>query len=85
MTSYQARYSEEFAEDFKKLDNSAKEIAVKVIRKILERPESNKRLSGPLADHLRERFLKYRIIYSISEQEGAVDFVKLKKRDEAYR
>ncbi|MEK6923920.1 MAG: type II toxin-antitoxin system RelE/ParE family toxin, partial [Candidatus Micrarchaeota archaeon] len=81
----QARYSQEFVEDLRKLDAPAKEIAVKVIRKILERPDSNKRLTGPLAGCLRERFLKYRIIYRINEHEGFVELIKLKKRDAAYR
>lgn len=85
MTPYQARYSEEFTEDFNRLDKPTKEIAGKVIRKILETPERNKRLSGPLAGHLRERFLNYRIIYRINELERFVEFIKLKKRDEAYR
>lgn len=85
MTSYSARYLDEFADDFKRLDKRSKEIAVKVIGRILEAPERSKRLTGPLAGHLRERFLNYRIIYRINEQEHFVEFIKLKKRDEAYR
>jgi mRNA-degrading endonuclease RelE of RelBE toxin-antitoxin system len=85
MTGYAARYSEEFADDLGRLDKPSKEVAAKVIRKILGQPQRSKHLCGPLAGRLRARFLNYRIIYRINEAEQCIDFIKLKKRDEAYR
>ncbi|MEW5955201.1 MAG: type II toxin-antitoxin system RelE/ParE family toxin [Candidatus Micrarchaeota archaeon] len=83
--SFEPRFSEEFAEDLNKLDKPTKDVATKIIKKIIDAPQRNKRLAGPLAGCLRERFLAYRIIYRVNEAEQTIDFVRLKKRDDASR
>jgi mRNA-degrading endonuclease RelE of RelBE toxin-antitoxin system len=80
-----ARFSEEFARDFAKLDNVAKRVAEKIVQKTINEPERRKRLTGFFSGCQRVRFLSYRIIYRVNEREGFVEFLKLKKRDEAYR
>ncbi len=82
---FRARFSEEFARDFNALDKPVRDVADKIIKKILAAPQRGKRMTGPLAGSLRERFLVYRIIYKINESDGFVEFVKLKKRDTAYK
>lgn len=77
-----SQFSEEFLNEFKKLDKSVKDVAEKHLRKIIEAPLAGKNLHGE-ANLFSERFLHHRIVYKVEGQK--ILFLKLGKRDEVYR
>ncbi len=74
-------FEQNFKDEWNALDKSVKAVAKKVIRKIGEKPDRAKRLTG-FSNRFRARFLNYRIIYYIEGE--AVIFVSINKRSRVY-
>ncbi|MFH0817249.1 MAG: type II toxin-antitoxin system RelE/ParE family toxin [Candidatus Micrarchaeota archaeon] len=79
---YKLLFEQNFKDEWDALDKSVKLIAKKVVRKIGEKPECAKRLTG-FSNRFRARFLNYRIIYYI--EGDSIIFVSISKRARAYR
>ena len=81
MAALEPLFTEEFTKELNKLDKTAKEAALKQINKIIENPLRQKPLHGG-SNLFRERFLKYRIVYKIENNQ--IIFLRLGKRDNVY-
>jgi len=75
-------YTEKFEREFKKSDNSIKQIAVKQIAKIIENPEIGKPLRYTLKGERTIYVRSYRIIYSFSN--NILYFLRFEHRADVY-
>lgn len=75
-------YTEKFEKEFKKSDNSIKQIAVKQIKKVIENPEIGKPLRYTLKGERTVYVRPYRIIYSFSN--NTLYFLRFEHRGEVY-
>jgi len=75
-------YTEKFEREFKKIDKSIKEKAIKQIDKILENPDIGKPLKYQLKDERTVYVKPYRIIYSFFN--NTIYFLKFEHRKGVY-
>ena len=79
---FQVKYSENAAEQMKKLDGSVRLQIIKRIERLAENPLLAKPLSNELKNYRGERIGKYRIVFSIIE--GNIIIARIAHRKTAY-
>jgi mRNA-degrading endonuclease RelE of RelBE toxin-antitoxin system len=75
-------YTDKFEKEFKKVDGSIKEKALKQIKKIIENPEFGKPLRYDLKGERTIYVKPYRIIYAFFDEE--IQFLRFEYRKEVY-
>ena len=82
--TYTLIFTKEFHENLKKLDNSIKQRLPAIFEKIKAQPRLAKPLHGKW-DYYSERFLNYRILYTVNDKEKTIIMLEIGKRDSIYR
>ena len=75
-------YTEKFEQEFKKIDHSIKEKAIKQIKKIIENPEIGKPLKYNLHGERTVYVKPFRIIYSFFN--NTIYFLRFEHRGNVY-
>jgi len=83
--TYKILFDKKVVKDLKKISQKDRERIVGFIEKNLSHdPYIGKKLAGDLSDFYRYRLGKYRIVYTIEEDEILVEVVRVGHRKEIY-
>lgn len=81
---YRILYTEEAARRIGKLDKAVKERVGKAVKKLSEKPELGKRLTGLLSDRWSYRVGDWRILYKVKKSEVLILILTVGHRRDVY-